>query len=166
MRVHSTGAHTVSICDRDVHYFTHGRTGPYVVEPPMVRSHETAGMVRDVGKGVTHLAVGDWICMEPGIPPRARGPRAWACITWTRTRAVLGHGPGGRLPAARDRPSTSAAPCPVVVQVARGPRTRERFPHPPCTDSLDTGGFAQEPPVLVTRCRRRPGHPNLGGQHD
>lgn len=70
------GVHTVGICGSDVHYFTHGRIGPYVVENPMVLGHEASGTVLEVGEGVDHLAVGDRVCMEPGIPnPRSRAAR-------------------------------------------------------------------------------------------
>lgn len=70
------GVHTVGICGSDVHYYTHGRIGPYVVEAPMVLGHEASGTVLEIGEGVTHLAVGDRVCMEPGIPnPRSRASR-------------------------------------------------------------------------------------------
>lgn len=58
----------VGICGSDVHYYTHGRIGPFVVKAPMVLGHEAAGVVTALGKGVTGLAVGDRVCMEPGIP--------------------------------------------------------------------------------------------------
>lgn len=58
----------VGICGSDVHYYTHGRIGPFVVEAPMVLGHEAAGIVTALGDGVTGLAVGDRVCMEPGIP--------------------------------------------------------------------------------------------------
>ncbi|MBD3689075.1 NAD(P)-dependent alcohol dehydrogenase [Nanchangia anserum] len=65
--------HTVGICGSDVHYYTHGRIGPYVVEEPMVLGHEGSGTVLAVGEGVTHLSPGQRVCMEPGIPnPRSR----------------------------------------------------------------------------------------------
>lgn len=68
--------HTVGICGSDVHYYTHGRIGPFVVDAPMVLGHEASGTVVEVGAGVTHLAVGDRVCMEPGIPdPRSRASR-------------------------------------------------------------------------------------------
>jgi D-xylulose reductase len=60
--------HTVGVCGSDVHYYTHGRIGPFVVEAPMVLGHEAAGTVVEVGEGVSHLKVGDRVCMEPGIP--------------------------------------------------------------------------------------------------
>lgn len=68
--------HTVGVCGSDVHYYTHGRIGPFVVEKPMVLGHEAAGTVAEVGAGVTHLKVGDRVCMEPGIPdPNSRAAR-------------------------------------------------------------------------------------------
>ncbi len=65
--------HTVGVCGSDVHYYTHGKIGPFVVEKPMVLGHEAAGTVTEVGAGVTHLKVGDRVCMEPGVPdPNSR----------------------------------------------------------------------------------------------
>ena len=60
--------HTVGICGSDVHYYTHGRIGPFVVEQPMILGHEASGVVVEVGAEVTHLSPGDRVCMEPGIP--------------------------------------------------------------------------------------------------
>ncbi|WP_419913757.1 NAD(P)-dependent alcohol dehydrogenase [Hoeflea sp.] len=60
--------HTVGICGSDIHYYVHGKIGPFVVEEPMVLGHEAAGTVVEVGASVTHLRVGDRVCMEPGIP--------------------------------------------------------------------------------------------------
>lgn len=68
--------HTVGVCGSDVHYYTHGRIGPFIVEAPMVLGHEAAGTVVEVGAGVTHLKAGDRVCMEPGIPdPDSRASR-------------------------------------------------------------------------------------------
>lgn len=59
---------TVGVCGSDVHYYTHGRIGPFVVNAPMVLGHEAAGVVVEIGDKVTNLKVGDRVCMEPGIP--------------------------------------------------------------------------------------------------
>ncbi|WP_196257891.1 NAD(P)-dependent alcohol dehydrogenase [Pelagibacterium limicola] len=68
--------HTVGICGSDVHYYTHGRIGPFVVEEPMVLGHEAAGTVVETGSAVTSLKPGDRVCMEPGIPnPNSRASR-------------------------------------------------------------------------------------------
>jgi D-xylulose reductase len=60
--------HTVGICGSDVHYYTHGAIGHFVVRAPMILGHEAAGIVTEVGSAVTGFAVGDRVCMEPGIP--------------------------------------------------------------------------------------------------
>jgi D-xylulose reductase len=60
--------HTVGICGSDVHYYTHGKIGPFVVREPMVLGHEAAGTVVEVGENVRGLKAGDRVCMEPGIP--------------------------------------------------------------------------------------------------
>ncbi len=60
--------HTVGICGSDVHYYTHGKIGHFVVNAPMVLGHEAAGTVIACGDEVTDLAPGDRVCMEPGIP--------------------------------------------------------------------------------------------------
>tara|TARA_R110000850_G_scaffold209809_6_gene335816 strand:- start:141 stop:1178 length:1038 start_codon:yes stop_codon:yes gene_type:complete len=59
---------TVGVCGSDVHYYTHGKIGPFVVKDPMVLGHEAAGTVVETGRDVAHLNVGDRVCMEPGIP--------------------------------------------------------------------------------------------------
>ena len=49
----------VGVCGSDVHYFTEGKIGRYVVEQPMILGHESAGVVAAVGNAVSSLAVGD-----------------------------------------------------------------------------------------------------------
>lgn len=59
---------TIGICGSDVHYYTHGKIGDFIVKEPMVLGHEASGTVLEVGKNVKTLKGGDRICMEPGIP--------------------------------------------------------------------------------------------------
>ncbi len=67
---------TVGICGSDVHYYTHGAIGQFVVREPMVLGHEASGVVVEVGSEVKHLKVGDRVCMEPGIPdPNSKATR-------------------------------------------------------------------------------------------
>jgi len=62
--------HTVGICGSDVHYWAHGKCGPFEVKGPIVLGHETSGIVESVGEGVKNLKVGDRVAIEPGIPCR------------------------------------------------------------------------------------------------
>ncbi|KAK9327296.1 chaperonin 10-like protein [Lipomyces starkeyi] len=56
------------ICGSDVHFYTHGRIGDFVVKKPFILGHESAGIVTKVGSEVTRVKVGDRICLEPGTP--------------------------------------------------------------------------------------------------
>ncbi len=56
------------ICGSDIHYYQEGAIGDFVVHDPMILGHEGAGMVIEKGSNVTHLKVGDIVCMEPGVP--------------------------------------------------------------------------------------------------
>jgi len=60
----------LGICGSDVHYWTHGAIGDFVVRQPMVIGHESAGEVVCIGSSVTHLKVGDRVALEPGLPCR------------------------------------------------------------------------------------------------
>ncbi|MDR2468673.1 MAG: NAD(P)-dependent alcohol dehydrogenase [Spirochaetaceae bacterium] len=60
--------HAVGICGSDVHYYREGRIGNFVVNSPMVLGHEASGIIIETGSKVRGLAVGDRVCMEPGIP--------------------------------------------------------------------------------------------------
>ena len=64
---------TVGVCGSDVHYYTHGKIGPFVVQAPMILGHEAAGVIQEVGAEVVDLKVGERVCMEPGVPsPQSR----------------------------------------------------------------------------------------------
>jgi len=58
----------VGICGSDVHYWTKGCIGDFVVKAPMVLGHEASGIVHEVGECVTHLKKGDRVAIEPGVP--------------------------------------------------------------------------------------------------
>jgi L-iditol 2-dehydrogenase len=61
---------SVGICGSDVHYWTHGRIGDFVVKSPMVLGHESSGLIVQVGSAVKNLKAGDRVTMEPGVPCR------------------------------------------------------------------------------------------------
>ena len=58
----------VGVCGSDVHYFEDGHIGATQVIYPHILGHEAAGEVVETGSAVKDLAVGDRVCMEPGIP--------------------------------------------------------------------------------------------------
>lgn len=58
------------VCGSDVHYYTHGRIGDFIVESPMILGHECAGIVTELGSAVTNLELGDRVAIEPGWPCR------------------------------------------------------------------------------------------------
>ena len=60
----------VGICGSDVHYYEHGRIGPYVVDAPMVIGHEASGEITAVGDGVPQDRIGELVALEPGVPCR------------------------------------------------------------------------------------------------
>ncbi|WP_208585609.1 NAD(P)-dependent alcohol dehydrogenase [Gracilibacillus suaedae] len=57
----------VGICGSDIHYYEHGRIGPYVVEKPIILGHECAGVIVKKGEQVEDLSIGDRVAIEPGI---------------------------------------------------------------------------------------------------
>jgi L-iditol 2-dehydrogenase len=62
---------SVGVCGSDVHYYEHGRIGPYVVDEPLVLGHEAGGEVVGVGPDVGSLQVGQRVSLEPGVPCRS-----------------------------------------------------------------------------------------------
>lgn len=58
------------ICGSDVHFYTHGSIGDFVVKAPMVLGHESSGVVVEVGDAVKSIKVGDRVAVEPGVPSR------------------------------------------------------------------------------------------------
>jgi L-idonate 5-dehydrogenase len=56
------------ICGSDLHYYQHGGFGAVRLREPMVLGHEIAGTIAALGEGVTGLAVGDAIAVNPSLP--------------------------------------------------------------------------------------------------
>ena len=106
---------SVGICGSDVHYWTHGAIGDFIVRAPMVLGHEAAGIVAEVGDSVTHLKAGDRVAIEPGVPCRMCKlcktgvynlwyqakyfkPGTYYAKYFQSRHAVLRHPPSGRQP--------------------------------------------------------------------
>ena len=56
----------VGLCGSDIHYYEHGKIGPYVVKEPIILGHEVAGEIVEIGDTVTHLSIGQRVAVEPG----------------------------------------------------------------------------------------------------
>ena len=61
---------SVGVCGSDVHYYRHGRIGPYVVDSPLVLGHEAGGTIVEVGSAVPPDRVGERVALEPQLPCR------------------------------------------------------------------------------------------------
>jgi L-iditol 2-dehydrogenase len=126
----------VGVCGSDVHYYEHGRIGPYVVEQPLILGHEPAGVVTAVGDRVTRCHPGQRVSVEPGRP----------CFTCSLCR-------GGRYnlcPAMRfmATPPVDGALCEYVV-------VHEAQAHPvPDTISDDAAALMEPLSVAIWACRR------------
>lgn len=63
IRIRGTG-----ICGTDLHYYSQGRNGMFLVKTPLVLGHEACGVVRAVGSSVTTFQPGDRVVVEPQRP--------------------------------------------------------------------------------------------------
>lgn len=59
------------ICGSDLHYFHAGGFGTVRIQRPMILGHEVAGTVVAVGEGVSKVAPGDRVAVNPSRPCRA-----------------------------------------------------------------------------------------------
>lgn len=126
----------VGICGSDVHYLREMRIAHFVVKEPMVIGHECAGVIEEVGSGVTHLSAGDRVALEPGIS-------CWRCR----------HCKGGRYNLCDDMKFFATPP--VHGSLAH------RIVHPadlcfklPDGVSLEEGAMCEPLSVGVHACRR------------
>jgi L-iditol 2-dehydrogenase len=88
---------TVGVCGSDVHYYTIGRIGSFVVKYPEWTGHECAGTVVAVGEQVKKLKVGQRVAVDPLIPcghcDQCLSGREHTC-RHQRFLACPGQGPG------------------------------------------------------------------------
>ena len=127
---------SVGVCGSDIHYYDHGRIGPYIVDRPLVLGHEAGGEVVELGPDVTRLEKGWRVSIEPGVPCRS----CEQCL-------------GGRYnlcPEVRffATPPYDGAFCEYVVMP-------ESFVHPvPDKVSDDAAGLIEPLSVGIWACRR------------
>ncbi|KAG8925577.1 hypothetical protein FRC01_009965 [Tulasnella sp. 417] len=67
VQVVSTG-----VCGSDLHYYTHGRNGDFVLRSPLILGHEASGIITSLGPDTENsgLRVGQRVALEVGIPCR------------------------------------------------------------------------------------------------
>jgi len=56
------------ICGSDLHYYSEGRVGAFVIREPLVPGHEASGVVAEVGAGVTRVRPGQKVAINPSHP--------------------------------------------------------------------------------------------------
>ncbi len=62
------GVSTAGICGSDLHYMSDGGIGTIRVREPIILGHEASGRVLSLGEGVTGLAEGDAVAINPSRP--------------------------------------------------------------------------------------------------
>lgn len=63
----------VGVCGSDVHYYQHGKIGPYIVDHPLILGHELSGTITAVGSDVSPSRIGKRVAVEPQRPCRVCG---------------------------------------------------------------------------------------------
>lgn len=58
----------VGICASDVHWYQDGRIGETVMTEPLILGHEFAGVIAEVGPGVSSVRPGNRVAVEPAWP--------------------------------------------------------------------------------------------------
>src|SRR6476661_8303835 len=56
------------ICGSDLHYYHHGGFGTVRVKEPMALGHEISGVVSEIGDGVSRVAIGTRVAVNPSLP--------------------------------------------------------------------------------------------------
>jgi L-idonate 5-dehydrogenase len=88
------------ICGSDLHYFKDGGVGAFRIRAPFVPGHEASGVVEAVGEGVTRVAPGDKVAINPSHPcgtcPACRAGRSNLCdhMFFLGSAAIFPHRPG------------------------------------------------------------------------
>jgi len=112
----------VGVCGSDLHYFLSDSVGSDRVSYPFIPGHECAGIVEEVGRGVTRVKPGDAVVVEPAVScgtcDQCRTGRPHTC----RKLLFLGHYgelTGGMAEFAL-APERNCVPLPAKMGVVRG----------------------------------------------
>jgi L-iditol 2-dehydrogenase len=57
----------VGVCGSDTHYYETGQIGDQIIEYPFLFGHECSATVKEIGRGVGRVKVGDSVVIDPAI---------------------------------------------------------------------------------------------------
>ncbi|MDR3440179.1 L-idonate 5-dehydrogenase [Telmatospirillum sp.] len=89
------------ICGSDLHYFSEGRVGDFVIREPLVPGHEISGEIANIGTDVSGLATGDRVAIHPGRscgrcrPCREGRPNLCQAVFYMGSASKFPHMQGG-----------------------------------------------------------------------
>lgn len=140
------------ICGSDLHYFHDGGFGPIRVKEPIILGHEIAGRVDAIGDGVTDIARGDRVALNPSRPCGRCGYCAEGLFQHCLTMRF--YGSAMRFPheqgAFRDRIIAEASQC---FRIGEGTSFGEAACAEPlavCLHARNRAGELKDRKVLVT----------------
>lgn len=149
VRIHAGG-----ICGSDLHYYQHGGFGAIRIKQPMVLGHEIAGVVSDVGTGVTHLRAGQRVAVDPSLPCgvcrycREGTPRHCLDMRFLGSAMRFPHVQGGFRQSLTVR-AEQAVPIPDTMSMAEAAMAE---PLAVCLHAVQQAGPLLGRRVLVTGC--------------
>ena len=140
------------ICGSDLHYYQDGGFGPITVKQPIILGHEVAGTVEALGGGVSGLAIGQTVAINPSRPCQAC--RFCNEGLYNHCLNMRFFGSAMRMPheqgAFRDRIVVDAAQC-VPLSNARSPAEGAcAEPLAVCLHAANQAGDIEGKRVLVT----------------
>jgi L-idonate 5-dehydrogenase len=140
------------ICGSDLHYYQDGGFGPVRVREPIIPGHEAAGHVEALGVGVSGLAVGQLVAVNPSQPcGHCRFCRDGLPIHCLNMQFM---GSAMRLPHAqgmfRDWLVVPAAQCISVGETVTAGEAACAEPLAVCLHAVARAGDLQDKRVLVT----------------
>lgn len=148
------GIEAGGICGSDMHYYSHGGFGIVRIKEPMVLGHEISGTVVELGAGVSHLAIGTRVAVNPS---RACGVCKY-CREGARNQCLDMHflGSAMRFPHAQGgfRQSltvTAEQAVPIADTVSMGEAAMAE-PLSVCLHGVRQAGSLMGKRVLVTGC--------------
>jgi L-idonate 5-dehydrogenase len=140
------------ICGSDLHYYQDGGFGPVRVREPIIPGHEASGHVEALGAGVSGLAIGDLVAVNPSQPcETCRFCNEGLPIHCLNMQFM---GSAMRLPHAqgmfRDRLVVPAVQCVAVGKTVTAAEAACAEPLAVCLHAVSRAGALQGKRVLVT----------------